>query len=212
MQLIGMLDSPYVRRVAISLQLLGLPFEHRSVSVFRGFDAFRQINPVVKAPTLVCDDGEVLMDSGLILEYAESLAAPGRSLMPRDIAARQHALRSLGLALAACEKSVQIVYERMVRPPEKQHAPWVERITGQMHMALRLLDADVQGRPPGFPDGRPDQAFITSAVVWHFALALLPDLLKPADCPALHALSVQAEARPEFRRAPHSEAVYPQPG
>jgi len=212
MQLIGMLDSPYVRRVAVSLQLLSLPFEHRSVSVFRGFDSFRQINPVVRAPSLVCDDGAVLMDSGLILDYAEALAAPGRSLMPRDIAARQNALRSLGLALAACEKSVQIVYERLVRPPEKQHAPWVERVTDQMHTALRLLDADVQRRPPGFPDGRPDQAFVTSAVVWHFALALLPDLLKPTDCPALHALSVRAEALPEFRRAPHSEAVYPQPG
>ena len=63
-----MLDSPYVRRVAISLQLLGLPFEHRSVSVFRGFDEFSRINPVVKAPTLVCDDGGVLMDSTLILD------------------------------------------------------------------------------------------------------------------------------------------------
>ena len=210
MQLIGMLDSPYVRRVAISLQLLGLPFEHRSVSVFRGFDTFRQINPVVRAPSLVCDDSEVLMDSGLILDHAESLATPGRSLMPRDIAARQHALRRLGLALAACEKSVQIVYERSVRPPEKQHAPWVERVTDQMNTALCLLDADVQGRPPGLPDGRPDQAFVTSAVVWHFALALLPDLLKPTDYPALHALSVQAEALPEFRRAPHGEAAYPQ--
>ena len=205
-----MLDSPYVRRVAISLQRLGLPFEHRSVSVFRGFDSFRQINPVVKAPTLVCDDGEVLMDSGLILDYAEALAAPGRSLMPRDIGARQHTLRSLGLALAACEKSVQIVYERSLRPAEKQHAPWVERVTDQMYTALRLLDADVQGRPPGFSDGRPDQAFVTSAVVWRFALALLPDLLTPTDFAALHALSVRAETLPEFRRAPHGEAVYPQ--
>ena len=68
MQLIGMLDSPYVRRVAISLQLLGLDFEHRPISVFRTFDQFRQINPVVKAPTLVCDDGTVLMDSTLIPE------------------------------------------------------------------------------------------------------------------------------------------------
>ena len=61
MQLIGMLDSPYVRRAAISLQLLGLPFEHRSISVFRMFDEFQRVNPVVTAPTLVCDDGEVLM-------------------------------------------------------------------------------------------------------------------------------------------------------
>ena len=54
MKLIGMLDSPYVRRVAISLQLLGLRFEHQSLSVFSTFAAFRQINPVVKAPTFLC--------------------------------------------------------------------------------------------------------------------------------------------------------------
>ena len=74
MRLIGMLDSPYVRRVAISLQLLGLRFEHRSLSVFRAFDEFHVVNPVVKAPTLVCDDGTVLMDSGVILEYAQARA------------------------------------------------------------------------------------------------------------------------------------------
>jgi glutathione S-transferase len=60
MRLIGMLDSPYVRRVAISLEHLGVPFEHEAVSVFSTFEEFRGINPVVKAPTLVCDDGEVL--------------------------------------------------------------------------------------------------------------------------------------------------------
>ena len=211
MQLIGMLDSPYVRRVAVSLQLLGLPFEHRSVSVFRGFDSFRQINPVVKAPTLVCDDGEVLMDSGLIIDYAEALAVPGRSLMPADIRARQHALRTLGLALAACEKSVQIVYERNVRPPEKQHAPWLQRVAGQMHAALRLLEDDVQQRGLAARPGGVDQAVLTTAVTWYFALALVPDQFGASDYPALRALSADAEALPEFRRAPHSEAVYPQP-
>ena len=75
MKLIGMLDSPFVRRVAISLRLLGLPFEHAAISVFRGFEAFEQINPVVKAPTLVCGDGSVLMDSTLMLAYAEALPA-----------------------------------------------------------------------------------------------------------------------------------------
>src|SRR5213594_3859437 len=107
-----MLDSPYVRRVAISLQLLGLRFEHRSISVFSTFAQFQQINPVVKAPSFICDDGEVLMDSTLILEYAEALAGLRRSLLPGGAVERQHVLRIIGLALAACEKSVQIVYER----------------------------------------------------------------------------------------------------
>jgi len=56
MKLIGMLDSPYVRRVAITLKHLGIAFEHQSVSVFRDFERFAQINPVVKAPTLVGAD------------------------------------------------------------------------------------------------------------------------------------------------------------
>lgn len=124
MQLIGMLDSPYVRRVAVSLQLLGLPFEHRSISVFSTFEQFHAINPVIKAPSLVCDDGTVLMDSTLILEYAERLAVPRKSLMPAGIAELRHALRVIGLALAACEKSVQIIYERNLRPAEKRHQPW----------------------------------------------------------------------------------------
>lgn len=106
-----MLDSPYVRRVAISLRLLGLRFEHQSLSVFRTFAEVQRINLGVKAPTLVCNDGTVLMDSTLILEYAEALARP-RTLLPTDISTLQQKLRVIGLALAACEKSVQIVYER----------------------------------------------------------------------------------------------------
>ena len=139
MQLIGMLDSPYVRRVAVSLQLLGLPFEHRSISVFSTFGQFQQINPVVKAPSLVCDDGEVLLDSTLILEYAEGLVGPAKSLVPTGITEHQHVLRLIGLALATCEKSVQIIYEHNLRPAEKRHQPWVSRVTGQLLAAYAAL-------------------------------------------------------------------------
>src|SRR5690349_18878270 len=96
MQLIGMLDSPFVRRAAISMRVLNVPFEHRSISVFRTFEQFRQINPVVKAPTLICDDGTALLDSTLIIDYAESVA--GRSLMPSNVDERRRALRTVGLA------------------------------------------------------------------------------------------------------------------
>ncbi|MDE2052724.1 MAG: glutathione S-transferase family protein, partial [Gammaproteobacteria bacterium] len=174
MQLIGMLDSPYVRRVAISLQLLGLPFEHRSLSVFRTFDQFRAINPVVKAPTLICDDGTVLMDSTLILDYAEALAAP-KSLMPRPLAERRAALRTVGLALAACEKSVQLVYENL-RPPEKRHEPWAARVLGQMHAAFAELEADLGKHPPGSRQiGAPE---VTTAVAWRFTERTLPGILE----------------------------------
>ena len=206
MQLIGMLDSPYVRRVAISLQQLGVPFEHRSISVFRTFEQFQRINPVVKAPTLVCDDGTVLMDSTLIIDYAESIAAPGSSLMPPAGPRRLRALHRIGLALAACEKGVQIVYERNLRPADKQHEPWLARVRGQLLAACSALEA-TQRREPLSADGRSiDQAGVTVAVVWHFLRMLVPDVVDAAPYPALAAYSAEVERLAAFVAAPHGEA------
>ncbi len=205
MKLIGLLDSPFVRRVAISLQALGLRFEHEPVSVFRGYAAFERINPVVRAPTLVCDDGEVLMDSTLILEYAQALARPRGLMMPADVPALQHALRAIGLALAACDKTAQIVYERGLRPPEKLHAPWIERVTAQLRAAYGALEAEVACWPPALARGAMSQAGICAAVAWYFTQQMLPDTVDAAAHPALVALSAQAEALPEFRAAPYGE-------
>ncbi|HET7866004.1 MAG TPA: glutathione S-transferase [Burkholderiaceae bacterium] len=211
MKLIGMLDSPYVRRVAVSLQLLGLRFEHQSLSVFRTFTQFQQINPVVKAPTLVCDDGTVLMDSTLILQYAEALASP-RSLMPGGPGDLAQALRVIGLALAACEKSVQIVYERQLRPPEKLHEPWVARVTAQVLAAYGALEAEIVRLPGAAARVAGTQAGLSTAVSWHFTQQTIPEVVPAARFPALAAFSAEAEALPEFRAAPHGDSTYRHPG
>ncbi|AJW43899.1 MULTISPECIES: glutathione S-transferase [Ralstonia] len=200
MKLIGMLDSPYVRRTAISLKLLGVPFEHASVSVFRHVDRFREINPVVKAPTLVCDDGTVLMDSTLIIDYAECVA--GRSLMPAEIARRQHALRVVGLALAACEKAVQIVYEHNLRPTEKVHGPWVERVHSQLLAAVDALEAEWKDVPLPVEAGELTQAGVTVAVSWAFIQLMVADRVPAADYPRLVAYSAAAEQLSVFRDTP----------
>lgn len=205
MKLIGMLDSPFVRRVAISMRLLGLPFEHAAISVFRGFEVFRQINPVVKAPTLICDDGSALMDSTLQLIYAEALA--GRSLMPSDPAALVRELRLIGLALAACEKTAQIVYERGLRPAEKRHEPWVERVTGQLNAACRELDKELAAAPLDVSEAGLRQSGITVGVAWTFTQFVLPEVLPAADFPHLAAHAAAAEALPVFRAIPCDDAV-----
>jgi glutathione S-transferase len=200
MQLVGMLDSPYVRRAAISLRLLGVPFEHRSVSVFSTFDQFREINPVVKAPTLVCDDGTVLMDSTLIIDYAQALS--GRSLMLADLAQRVRALRITGLALAACEKTVQIVYEHNLRPAEKLHQPWVDRVRGQLVAAYSALDQEVSALPSPVDEKSLTQAGVSTAVAWSFTQLMLPDVIAAVDFPVLAAYAAQAERLPVFLGAP----------
>jgi glutathione S-transferase len=202
MKLIGMLDSPYVRRVAISMKLMGVPFEHQSLSVFRTYDQFRAINPVVKAPTLVCDDGAVLMDSTLILDYLEGRVIPEKRLMPAEGAARREALRITGLALAACEKCVQIVYEHSQRPEDKRHEPWLERVTGQANAAFAELERDAQRASPWLQGETLDASDVAVACAWRFGQYYCAKQVSEALYPRLVAHSGRAEALPEFISTP----------
>ena len=201
MKLIGMLDSPFVRRVAISFEVLGVHFEHEAVSVFSTFEKFQAINPVVKAPTLICEDGEVLIDSSLILQYVEAKTAHRRSLWSADPMARQHEFRAVSLALAACDKSVQIIYERNLRPKEAQYEPWLERVKGQLLAAYAGLEREVKKRPQAFLTAH-KQASISAGVAWQFTQSMLATIVQAPGHPALVELSQRLEQTPEFLKYP----------
>ncbi|WP_158817814.1 glutathione S-transferase family protein [Methylocapsa sp. S129] len=207
MQLIGMLDSPYVRRVAIALMRLDLPFEHRPISLFRHIDEFKAINPLLKAPTLVADDGTVLMDSTLIIDYAVTLAPDARSLWPRAPKAKLRAARLIGLSLVVCEKAVQFHYERELRPPEKQHEPWAARVRGQLLAGLDALELEInEGRGWLFED-RLTLADITLAAAFAFTQGNLSDIVDKARYGAIASFSARAEELPEFRAAPAEDGA-----
>ena len=174
-----------MRRVAVSLKVLGIDFDLDQVSVFRHFDKFSAINPVVKAPSFVTDDGVVLMDSGLILEHIAEIAP--RRLMPADRVSHERALRQIGLALAACEKSVSIVYECNQRPKEKQHQPWLDRVSGQLLTAYRALEKEVS--PDWFTGEELMQPQITCAVALALPQHMVGDVISADDFPTLAVLS-----------------------
>ncbi len=202
MVLIGMPDSPYVRRCAISMKMMGIAFDHRHVSVFRHFEEFRKVNPVVKAPTLVCDDGTVLMDSTLILDYLEATVAPARRLLPVEIGARCQALHVIGFALAATDKNVNIVYEREQRPKDKVHPAWVERIVGQANTAFAQLEPLAAKAKPWLHSDRFTAADVMTAVAWRFGQYYNAAEIPAAKYPALVAYSRRAELLPEFASTP----------
>jgi glutathione S-transferase len=193
MKLIGMLDSPYVRRVAISLAMYGKTFEHQPLSVFGDYARFADINPAVKAPTLVLDDGTVLMDSSLMLHYLEATVQDGNKLLPSDASGLAQDTRLLGLALAASEKAVQHVYEHRLRPEDKWHQPWVDRVTQQLLADCTLWNVALKGR-----EAKRDQVAITGAVVWSFIQLMLPHVVHANDFPNLQAHAQRMEAMPEF--------------
>jgi glutathione S-transferase len=207
LQLIGMLDSPYVRRVAIALLRLGLPFEHRPLSLFRHIDEFRKINPLLKAPTFIAYDGTVLVESTLIIDYAVSLAPSAPRLAPSASAARLKAYRLTGLALTVNEKAVQVHYENQLRPPEKRHEPWLARVHGQLAAGLEALDRAAAGAQNWLVDENLMLADITVATAFAFTQLYLSDLVPAAQYRALAAFWRRAETLPEFRAAPCEDGV-----
>lgn len=202
MKLIGMMDSPFVRRVAVTLKLYGLQFEHEQISVMRQFDEFATYNPLVKAPTLIMDDGTVLMESSLILEVLRSYAPLGQSLHPDSVGEFTRMNRIIGLALIAAEKTVQKVYEFNMRSGEDPNPVWLARVEKQLAEAYAALNAELEGLDRYVFGDLLTQADVTSSIVWQFTRLVYPENANPADYPALAALSDRVEALPEFVSSP----------
>jgi glutathione S-transferase len=116
MILVGQYDSPYTRRVAVSLHLLGVDFEHDKRSVFGDFDSMRTTNPLGRVPSLILDDGTTLIDSAAILDWLDQRAGPERALLAADGLARQQALQRMALATGTIDKVMGIGYERLAVP------------------------------------------------------------------------------------------------
>ena len=201
MQLIGFMDSPFVRRVAVTAQILGIPYDHRELSIFRDFEEFSEINPLVKVPTIICDDGQVLVDSQLIIDYLESLSG-GSTLMPSAESNYIHALNVIGTAMVANEKTVQLIYELETRPEALQHQEWIDRVQRQLTGAIDLLEAQYADVTEWLFGTEISQADITVAITWKFTQFRYPQRVAAANHPALTGLSARAEALPEFQACP----------
>jgi len=198
MILIGMFDSPFVRRVAISMRVLGVQFEHHNWSVGKDFERIRAYNPLGRVPTLVLDDGESLFESSAILDWLDEAAGPQRALIPPAGAPRRRVLKLVATAVGAADKGVLQVYESVFRPPECRHAPWVERCAAQTGAALAELDAACAACKGAFlVGGRLSQADITATCVMSFAADALG--FDAATVPHLRDHAARFEALPEFQ-------------
>lgn len=203
-QLLGLYDSPFVRRVAVTMHLYGLPFEHLSLSVFRHMDAMRPINPLFKVPMLTLPSGETLYESAYILDYLDELVAErGVSpLIPRYGPERRQVQQLMALAIVATEKAVAMEYERK-RPGERQWPEWTERLRGQMRQAFAILEKRLEG--DYLVGDRLTQADVTTVAGIGFVRYILPHEWPGADYPALGALAQRLEASDAFKAVPLDE-------
>lgn len=198
MQLIGVNRSPFTRRVAITLNIYGIPFEQRELSGFGNRDDVRSSNPLGRIPALVLDDGETLIDSGAIIDYLDEAYGRERALVPAAGAERRTVLKVTAMLMGVCEKCLHAAYERNHRPPEKVHQPWIDDCRTQVAHALTAVEATLEANPHHVALGRLTHADV--AVVLAERLARLAVNVDTATLtPKLHALTAKLEELPAFR-------------
>lgn len=204
MILSGQYDSPFVRRVAISLRVLGFAYDRDTRSVFADFDAVRRRNPLGRIPSLVLDDGETLIDSAAILDWLDQAVGPERALIPPGGAGRRASLRRIALACGVIEKAGAAAYDRLIRPPAYRWPEWIARCRTQAAGALAsLAGEDWSGTR------RLVQDEITTACMLRYVQMADPELLAPGSYPSLDDLARRCEARPEFQATYPTEYAVP---
>ena len=197
MILIGQFDSPFVRRVAIALDLYGLSFEHRPWSVFGDADKLAAFNPLMRVPTLVLDDGEVLIESYAVLDALDQMVPHGGALIPDTGPARRHALKVCALATGLADKAVSLVYERAVHG--RATPAWIDRCRSQIAAVLDELEADRELCEDDWWFGPAiGHADIAVGVCLFFLTDAHPGLFNLADWPLLAGHSARCEALAPF--------------
>lgn len=165
MILIGRYRSPFVRRVAVTLNYYEMTFESRPLQhTGEDIPALRKINPIGRIPALVLDDEQVIIDSSAILDYLDREVGAERALMPVSGKARNQALTMVGIATGAIDKIVSCSYEVRFRPEEKRHSPWVERCEEQVRAGFTWLEDQLDS--DWFLGGKLSQVDITTAIGW----------------------------------------------
>ena len=198
MILIGQYDSPFVRRVGIAMRLYGIAFEHRPWSTFGDGEKVASFNPLRRVPTLVLDDGEVLVESGAILDHLDETVGPDRALIPARGEARRKALKVAALGTGLGDKAVSLFYERALHKETSE--AWSNRCRMQIGAVLAALEADRAGRTSAYWFGDTmGHADIAVACALRFVSEAHPGVIDAAREPALAAHAARCEATEPFR-------------
>ena len=198
MILVGQYDSPFVRRVGITLHLYGLPFERNVISVFADAKEMARINPLVRIPSLILDSGDVLVDSIAILDHLDEVVGPERALIPRSGPERRKIQQLVAIAIGSGDKAGAIVYERFFHAPEKVNLDLIARFESQLAGGLAWFEERLTGE---WLSGQGmSQADVTLGAMLGYLNLRLPETLAGGSYPRLVRFSDRCEALDAFKR------------
>jgi glutathione S-transferase len=199
MVLIGQFDSPFTRRVGITLTLYGIAFEHRPWSIMGDADRLAEVNPLIRVPTLILDIGDVLIETSSIIDYLDSLVPAEKRLLPQANPARYRMLKTVSVASGISDLAVRLFYEQRLH--DAPSPSYMARITRQAEGALRVLEMEraASGSKYWF-DETLSQADIAVTCMWRHLSESHPTIAVAARYPALSAHAARMEALPVFQK------------
>jgi glutathione S-transferase len=196
MILVGQFDSPFVRRVAVTLNHYHMPFSRNTMSVFGDAKEMQKINPLIRVPSLILQSGETLVDSGAIIDALDEMAGPARALTPAHGPERRKVLQVAALSMGICDKAVSLFFERYFHPGKALSEDLERRCLTQIGATLSKLEHDTG--TPWFFDNRMSQADVSVGCMIGYLKLRVPDTFPADRYPKLRALALHCETRDEF--------------
>jgi len=196
MILIGRYLSPFVRRSAIALNLVGAAFEQKVVTT-DNVEELSKYNPLLRVPALVLDNNEIIVDSHAIVDYLLTELDSAHTLCPAPGAARRQVMRISAIAVGAMEKLLVAAYERSQRPAELVHEPYREKVLAQAAAGFSELNT-LAADQPLFGGAQPNIADVNAVVAYDFGMIVAPTLMQEANLDHLSQLAQNAHALPAF--------------
>ncbi len=190
MKLIGQYDSPFTRRVGITMTIYGLAFEHSTWSVFGNADELGAVNPLIRVPTLVLDSGEALIETSAIVDYLDSLVATAKRLLPQTQPERYRVQQIVSLASGISDMAVRLFYEQRLHDVPSES--FVLRLSKQITQTLAVLEK----RLPNF--GLMTQADIAITCMYRHLSECHPNIAAKGRYPAIEKHCAFHEAQQVF--------------
>lgn len=197
LKLIGTYFSPFSRRVAAALIVLGLPYEHDDLNGYVDPARARQLNPVGKVPVLILETGEYLIDSAAILDYLDELVGAKRALVPQAGAERRTMLKLAAISTTIYEQTTARYFEDQ-RSSDCIQPNLIERYRLQTVGGLQALDA-ASGSQAVIRTTSLNLATISAVVAFEYVQQLHPDLDPKAIAPELAQVVLALKNEPAFQ-------------
>jgi len=190
MKLVGPWISGFTRRTAITMKLLGIPFEHLDLNAYTDKEAVRRYSPMGKVPALALDNGEVLIDSAGIIDMLHEMVGPGKALIPLSGAPRFKALQLIGIGTSIYPK-LTALYDESVRPENYRLQSAIEGFVEQAIIGFKMLEEEAGDG--WYVNDALSQADIMAVVCYQAAAQfILPGVVTAENFPRLAALAERA--------------------